>query len=148
MDYICQICGEIVGPSIADKNLHLLYKHRSEYNKSYRTGKLGNLRLSVFIPFISSLSEDILTSDSKNKYVKEVPNKRYKLFCDLIYKKRGYRTDEEHNCSCCLKSSTPIWRYNDDNGGYIYFCLKCKDKIKPTRQFINIIPTPMGGKLK
>ena len=148
MDYICQICGEMVGPSIADKNRHLLYYHRSDYYKAYRNRKLDTLRISVFRPSISSASEDNSISDSKKKYVKGVPHKRYKLFRGLIYKKRGYRTDEEHNCSCCLNSSTLIWRYNEDNGGYIYLCLNCKEKIKPTRQFINIIPTPMGGKPK
>ena len=143
MDYICSHCKQIVGASLKEKNLHLRYCHASQYYKAVRTHNLGHLRL---ISFKSNCNNnDIVRPKIQSS---QGSKKNYKFYRRLIYRQRGYFMDDEHICDCCEFSSTSIWRYSNPNGSYFYLCQKCKDKIRPNRQYVTIISTPMGGQNK
>lgn len=147
MNYTCQLCGELVGPTIADKNKHLFYRHRPQYNKAYRNGKLGSLRLFSFSPVVTTSASPV-SKQPVIKYKQGVPHKRLKLFRSLIFKKRGVLIESANVCECCNESASPTWKYKDGKGEYFYLCQKCKEKIRPNQPFIKIIYTPMGGQNK
>lgn len=150
MDYICSLCKRIVGASMKEKNLHLLHNHKQQYYKALRAHRLDLLRLLSFRPHLARFKANYCNDISAKPNVQsgKANKKGYKFYRGLLYRKRGYFVEETHTCECCKLPSSSCWRYSCRDGKYLYLCPKCKDKIKPKRQYITYVSTPMGGQNK
>lgn len=149
MKYKCLLCGAIVGPTIKEKNHHLLTNHLKYLSK--RKINFAQARLVYFKPndietnVTESTKEDVFTNIStenqqekkvtsnKNKdigHTKRVWGMNPKKIRKIIRGVRGKRIDSFHVCSCCKIIHEHNWKYEVEGFQPVFLCDKCHDLVK------------------